>query len=156
MKPTLPAVLIAASVALCAAWAGVAHSEPEPQTPPLAVHMPWKAAGLTERQAAAHLLNRFAFGPRPGEVDAVVKMGLDRWIDRQLAADLPDAKSLEDLRELPALGMTTAQIFKTYPPAGMILVQAKQAGIIPDDIKKGISRPRIRRTTRSARSSRPR
>jgi uncharacterized protein (DUF1800 family) len=135
MRSKLPAILIAASAALCATWAGVAHSEPETRT--LAVHMPWKAAGLTERQAAAHLLNRFAFGPRPGEVDAVVKMGLDRWMDRQLAADLPDAKSLEDLRELPALGMTTAQIYKTYPPAGMILIQAKQAGIIPDDIKKG-------------------
>jgi uncharacterized protein (DUF1800 family) len=134
MKPTLPAILIAASVALCAAWAGVAHSESQT---PLAVHMPWKAAGLSDRQAAAHLLNRFAFGPRPGEVDAVVKMGLDRWMDRQLAANLSDAKSLEDLRELPALGMTTAQIYKTYPPAGMILLQAKQAGIIPDDIKKG-------------------
>ncbi|HEY0554861.1 MAG TPA: DUF1800 domain-containing protein [Thermoanaerobaculia bacterium] len=138
MKPTLPAILIAASVALCATWAGVAYSEPEPRTPQaLAVHMPWKAAGLSDRQAASHLLNRFAFGPRPGEVDAVVKMGLDRWMDRQLAANLPDAKSLEDLRELPALGMTTAQIYKTYPPAGMILIQAKQAGIIPDDIKKG-------------------
>jgi uncharacterized protein (DUF1800 family) len=137
MKPTLPFILTAASVALCAAWAGVAHSEPEPQTPPLAVHMPWKAAGLTDRQAAAHLLNRFAFGPRPGEVDAVVRMGLDRWMERQLAANLPDAKSLEDLRELPALGMSNEQIFKVYPPAGVILVQAKQAGIIPDDIKKG-------------------
>ena len=137
MKPTLPAILIAASVALCATWAGVALAAEPGTDPPLAVHMPWKAAGLTERQAAAHLLNRFAFGPRPGEVDTVVKMGLDRWMDRQLAANLPDAKSLEDLRELPALGMTTAQIYKTYPPAGMILLQAKQAGIIPDDIKKG-------------------
>jgi uncharacterized protein (DUF1800 family) len=134
MKPTLPALLTAASVALGAAWAGVAHSEP---AKPVAVHMPWKQAGLTERQAAAHLLNRFAFGPRPGEVDAVVRMGLDRWLDRQLASDLPDPKALEDLRELPALNMSTAQIFKTYPPAGTILVQAKLAGIIPDDIKRG-------------------
>jgi uncharacterized protein (DUF1800 family) len=134
MKPTLPALLTAASVALGAAWAGVTHSEP---AKPVAVHMPWKQAGLTERQAAAHLLNRFAFGPRPGEVDAVVRMGLDRWLDRQLASDLPDAKALEDLRELPALNMSTDQIFKTYPPAGTILVQAKLAGILPDDIKRG-------------------
>jgi uncharacterized protein (DUF1800 family) len=133
MKSTLSAVLIAAS-AVGAVWAGVAHSEPEKA---LAVHMPWKQAGLTEKQAAAHLLNRFAFGPRPGEVDAVVKLGLDRWLERQLGADLPDGKVQEDLRELPALGMTTAQILKTYPPAGVILVQAKQAGIIPDDVKKG-------------------
>jgi uncharacterized protein (DUF1800 family) len=134
MKSTLPTALIAAAVAVCAAWAGVAHSEPEK---PLAVHMPWKQAGLTERQAAAHLLNRFAFGPRPGEVDAVVKMGLDRWMERQLGADLPDGKTQEDLRELPALNMTTAQIFKTYPPAGIVLAQAKQAGVIPADIKRG-------------------
>ncbi len=86
MKPNLSAVLIAASVAVCAVWAGVAHSEPEK---PLAVHMPWKQAGLTENQAAAHLLNRFAFGPRPGEVDAVVKMGLDRWLERQLGGRPP-------------------------------------------------------------------
>jgi uncharacterized protein (DUF1800 family) len=134
MKSTLSAVLIASAVAAGAVWTGVAHSEPET---PLAVHMPWKQAGLTERQAASHLLNRFAFGPRPGEVDAVVKLGLDRWLERQLGAALPDGKVQEDLRELPALGMTTAQIFKTYPPAGVILVQAKQAGIIPDDVKKG-------------------
>src|SRR5579864_6139505 len=36
------------------------------------LRLPWKEAGLTERQAAAHLLNRFAFGPRPGEIDQVV------------------------------------------------------------------------------------
>jgi len=134
MKVTVPAVLLAAAVAVCAAWTGVSHSDTEK---PASVHMPWKAAGLTERQAAAHLLNRFAFGPRPGEVDAVVKMGLDRWFERQLGAGLADAKVQEDLRDLPALGMTTAQIFQTYPPAGMVLAQAKQAGIIPEGVKKG-------------------
>jgi uncharacterized protein (DUF1800 family) len=147
MKPHLPAVLIAASVAVCAVWAGVAYSEPEK---PLAVHMPWKQAGLTEKQAAAHLLNRFAFGPRPGEVDAVVKLGLDRWLERQLGADLPDGKVQEDLRALPALGMSTAQIFKTYPPVGVILVEAKQAGIIPDDVRKGDLKKKENEEQRSA------
>jgi uncharacterized protein (DUF1800 family) len=134
MRPTLPAALLATAVAVCGAWAGVSYSDtPKPQT----VHMPWKQAGLTERQAASHLLNRFAFGPRPGEVDAVVKLGLDRWFERQLAADQPDAKAQADLRGLPALGMTTAEVFKTYPPAGMVLVAAKQAGVIPEGIKQG-------------------
>ncbi|MEO6196051.1 MAG: DUF1800 domain-containing protein [Thermoanaerobaculia bacterium] len=147
MKPTLPAVLIAASVAVCAVWAGVAHGEPEK---PLAVHMPWKQAGLTEKQAAAHLLNRFAFGSRPGEVDAVVKMGLDRWLERQLGANLPDGKVQEDLRALPALGMSTAEIFKTYPPVGLVLIQAKEAGVIPDDVKKGDLKKKENEEQRSA------
>ena len=147
MKPTLPAVLIAASVAVCAVWAGVAHGEPEK---PLAVHMPWKQAGLSEKQAAAHLLNRFAFGPRPGEVDAVVKMGLDRWLERQLGADLPDGRVAEDLRDLPALGMSTAEIFKTYPPVGLVLIQAREAGVIPDDVKKGDLKKKENEAQRSA------
>jgi uncharacterized protein (DUF1800 family) len=132
-KPS--AVLLATAILAIggASWAGVAASSTEKAT----VHMPWKQAGLSERQAASHLLNRFAFGPRAGEVDAVVKMGLDRWFERQLGADLPDAKALEDLRDLPALTMSTAQILKTYPPAGVVLAQAKQAGILPDDVKRG-------------------
>lgn len=147
MKSTFPAVLLAASVAACAIWAGVAHGEAEK---PLALHMPWKQAGLTEKQAAAHLLNRFAFGPRPGEVDAVVKVGLDRWLERQLGADLPDGKVQEDLRALPALGMSTEQIFKTYPPVGLVLTQAREAGAIPDDVRKGDLKKKENEEQRSA------
>jgi uncharacterized protein (DUF1800 family) len=33
---------------------------------------------------AAHALNRMTFGPRPGDVDRVLRMGLDHWIDQQL------------------------------------------------------------------------
>ncbi|HYP86590.1 MAG TPA: DUF1800 family protein, partial [Polyangiaceae bacterium] len=34
---------------------------------------------------ARHVLNRFAFGPRPGEVERVARLGAQRWIDEQLA-----------------------------------------------------------------------
>jgi uncharacterized protein (DUF1800 family) len=33
---------------------------------------------------AVHVLNRLAFGPRPGEVERVRKMGVQRWIEQQL------------------------------------------------------------------------
>jgi hypothetical protein len=32
-----------------------------------------------------HLLNRCAFGPRPGEVERVARMGSERWLEEQLA-----------------------------------------------------------------------
>ena len=32
------------------------------------VALPYRDAGLTEREAAAHLLNRFTFGPTPGQI----------------------------------------------------------------------------------------
>jgi uncharacterized protein (DUF1800 family) len=34
---------------------------------------------------ARHLLNRFAFGPRPGEVERVARLGAERWLAEQLA-----------------------------------------------------------------------
>jgi uncharacterized protein (DUF1800 family) len=100
------------------------------------VHLPWKEAGLNEREAAAHLLNRFAYGPRPGQVDEVVKMGLDRWFERQLAASLPDPRVAEDLRALPALTLSSTDIARTYPNPGEVLREAKKAGMIPDGIEK--------------------
>ncbi|HEX9940816.1 MAG TPA: DUF1800 domain-containing protein [Thermoanaerobaculia bacterium] len=131
MKAACLTALTVAVLAVCAAWGGATIDEKPPT-----VHLPWKEAGLTERQAAAHLLNRFAFGPRPGEVDAAVKMGLDRWFERQLAGGLPDGRVEDDLRRLPALRLSTAEILETYPPPGMVLMQAKQAGILPDDARR--------------------
>jgi uncharacterized protein (DUF1800 family) len=129
MKAALLTASMIAGVALCA-WA---IDTEKPST----LHMPWKEAGLTDKQAAAHLLNRFAFGPRPGEVDAVVKIGLERWFERQLAGGLPDGGMEEDLRRLPALRMSNAEIVKTYPPPGLVLYQAKEAGVLPEDVVRG-------------------
>ena len=36
---------------------------------------------------AAHVLNRLTFGPRPGDVERVLAVGIDRWIARQLEPD---------------------------------------------------------------------
>jgi uncharacterized protein (DUF1800 family) len=95
-----------------------------------AERLPWREAGLTERQAAAHLLNRFAFGPRPGEVDQVVAMGLDRWVERQLAADLPDPNLDARLRDLPALALSQADMVRIYRNPNQILQQAVKEGVI--------------------------
>ncbi len=42
------------------------------------------AAPLTPDQQAVHVLNRLAFGPRPGDVERVQHMGVQRYIDEQL------------------------------------------------------------------------
>lgn len=43
-----------------------------------------------EAEAAHHLLNRAAFGARPGEAEAVANEGLFAWLDRQLAFEQLD------------------------------------------------------------------
>ncbi len=41
-------------------------------------------AALTDRERVIHALNRLSFGPRLGDVDAVMAQGLDAWIEDQL------------------------------------------------------------------------
>src|SRR6188768_2165302 len=43
---------------------------------------------------ARHVLNRFAFGPRPGEVERVARSGAKRWLEEQLAGP-PESPLLE-------------------------------------------------------------
>ncbi|MBC7654827.1 MAG: DUF1800 domain-containing protein, partial [Oligoflexus sp.] len=44
----------------------------------------YKKAGLTDREAALHLLNRFTYGVRTKDIDNALKMGLDNWLNQQL------------------------------------------------------------------------
>jgi uncharacterized protein (DUF1800 family) len=70
---------------------------------------------LTERQRALHALNRLAFGPRPGDVDAVVKDGVDRWIEQQLHPEaIPDRAVEARIGVLPTMKLSNAQIVRTY------------------------------------------
>jgi uncharacterized protein (DUF1800 family) len=101
----------------------------EPVSQTSTYRFPWKEAGLTEREAAAHLLNRFSYGPRPGEIHRVLKMGLERWFERQLAGRQAEPR-LEILDELPVLRMSASRIARTYPTPGMVLVEARRAGVI--------------------------
>jgi uncharacterized protein (DUF1800 family) len=46
--------------------------------------LPAGAAPPTAEQQAVHVLNRLAFGPRPGDIARVTRMGVQRYIDTQL------------------------------------------------------------------------
>src|SRR2546430_11434518 len=48
------------------------------------------SAQLSPHDSAVHALDRLAYGPRPGEVDAVAAGGVMNWIDRQLSPDQVD------------------------------------------------------------------
>src|SRR5260370_22965156 len=50
--------------------------------------------GLSARDSALHVLNRLAYGPRPGEVARVAATGVMPWIDQQLAPDRIDDAAL--------------------------------------------------------------
>ena len=95
--------------------------------------MPWKKAGLTERQAAAHLLDRFTFGSKPGQIDEVVKKGLENWFAEQLDGKLNDDALNERLKEYDALSLSNEQVLTTFPRNAKILRQAIEEGVISKD-----------------------
>ncbi|HWB92404.1 MAG TPA: DUF1800 domain-containing protein [Puia sp.] len=94
---------------------------------------PWQRAGLTERQAAAHLLSRFTYGATPGEVDAVVKMGLENWFAQQLAAQLPDDSLDRILSRYDALALSNSEVVETYPRNGQVIRMAIRDGVVDKD-----------------------
>jgi uncharacterized protein (DUF1800 family) len=97
---------------------------------------PFRQAGLTERQAAAHLLSRFTYGATPGQVDAVVKMGLESWWAQQLAADLPDDSLAPCLSRYDALQLTNQQVAALYPRTGQVARMAIKDGVVDKDSVK--------------------
>jgi len=65
---------------------------------------------------ALHVLNRLAFGPRPGDVDRVMKMGVDAYIDQQLHPEtIPMPRELsERLAKLSEGEMSQPDLITTY------------------------------------------
>lgn len=80
------------------------------------------AAALSKDQKVLHVLNRLGFGPSPGEVEKVRKMGIEKYIELQLNPEKIDDSALEaKLRRIEVTRMTTDQIFAKYPNPGAIL-----------------------------------
>jgi uncharacterized protein (DUF1800 family) len=97
---------------------------------------PYQQQGLTERQAAAHLLSRFTYGATPGEIDAVVKSGLENWFNQQLNAGLPDDSLNQLLAQYDALKLSNTQVVTEYPKNAQVLRMAISAGLVNKDSVK--------------------
>ena len=73
---------------------------------------------LTPEQKIIHALNRLTFGPKPGDIGSVQRIGLHQWIELQLhPEEIPENPVLaERLKPLGTLGMTVAEIVSKYTP----------------------------------------
>lgn len=84
---------------------------------------------LTTREQAHHVLNRLAFGPRPGDVDRVLAVGVDRWIDQQLRPErIADGNTERLLASFPTLRQGASQLLREYPPLAAQQLQARLRG----------------------------
>src|SRR5437660_8834295 len=93
------------------------------------------AAKLNEDQRILHVLNRLGFGARPGDVERVKAMGLDKYVEQQLLPEKIDDSATEARwHNLESLRMTTAELYEKYPQPGQLLKQLQKRNDLPADL----------------------
>ena len=138
------AIILAASAALAAPRSASALSSGE--RPSKTIALPKAFTGglpitkLSEDEAILHALNRLAYGPRPGDVQRIKRMGLEKWIDEQLDPDSIDDSALDKrLGRYPTLAMSSQQLLEDFPPPAQA---AKAQGVTKDEYKQQMQEKR--------------
>jgi len=103
MKRWLPMIAAAALVASTPHWGSA--SGPFEQR-------------LSQDRQIMQALNRLTFGPRPGDVEEVRRLGVAKWIELQLHPDrIPENPGLDEkLKPLETLRMNLPEIVEKYTP----------------------------------------
>ena len=109
--------------------------------PEVAPAFPPASSGPREQspgQQVTQLLNRLTFGARPGDVDRVREMGVDRWIAWQLQPERIDDDAAERFfAGFESYHLSAAELQQRYPPRNQLLkrVGARDDGgrLSPED-----------------------
>jgi uncharacterized protein (DUF1800 family) len=101
---------------------------------------------LSKDRLVVHVLNRLAFGPRPGDIERVGRLGVERWIRQQLQPHLLEENPLVGarLRPLATLTLATWQIYETYQTP----LQAALAGsirVVPRPLSQLVSAEQLQK-----------
>ena len=102
---------------------------------------------MDEQKQAVHALNRLTFGPRPGDVDHVLAIGVDKWIDQQLHPEKIDDSALDArLSPFRTLHMDTREIVENFPSEQMIKAVADGKQSLPSDpLKRAVYQAQLDR-----------
>ncbi|HST79273.1 MAG TPA: DUF1800 family protein, partial [Verrucomicrobiae bacterium] len=93
-----------------------------------------KPAQMPEDKQIIHALNRFTFGIRPGDVERVRAMGLDKWFEEQLHPDKINDKALEArLAPLRTIRMSSREMVENFPPGQVLKAVENGRRSMPHD-----------------------
>jgi len=95
------------------------------------------APQVDERARAVQALNRLTFGPRPGDLERVLAIGVDKWIDQQLHPASVDDHGLDmRLAQFRTLRMSTVELAENFPANAVIRQLAEGKRALPSDPEK--------------------
>jgi uncharacterized protein (DUF1800 family) len=87
-----------------------------------------------EHRRTVHALDRLTFGPRPGDVDTVLAMGVDKWIELQLHPDKIDDSAMQArLEQYRTLRMSSREMATDFPPNPVLKAAMEGKVAIPND-----------------------
>jgi uncharacterized protein (DUF1800 family) len=91
---------------------------------------------LTEDQKILHVLNRLGFGARPGDVERVKAIGINKYIEQQLnPSAITDSVADAKVKNLDVLQMSNEELFAKYPnPAAVLQVVARNNNLDKSDV----------------------
>ncbi len=76
---------------------------------------------MDEQTRALHGLDRLTFGQRPGDVQAITAMGVDKWIELQLHPEKIDNSAMQErLVAYRTLTMSSREMLLEFPPNPVI------------------------------------
>ncbi len=103
------------------------------------------AGQIPEDKQIVHALNRFTFGVKPGDVERVRTMGLDKWFDEQLHPDKINDSALEArIAPFRTLKMSTREMVENFPDNQVLkAVQNGKMSMPHDSAKKAIYESRM-------------
>jgi uncharacterized protein (DUF1800 family) len=129
MRKLLPAILAVSVIApLHAQKKSTAKLKPPAATKPIPL------VPLDPQEKAQQLLNRFTFGPRPGDLEQVLAITPDKWFEQQLnPASVPDPVLDKRLNDYPTLNMQPDQALLVFPDRGAIQQVAEGKRPYPAD-----------------------
>ncbi|MBX5479146.1 MAG: DUF1800 domain-containing protein [Pyrinomonas methylaliphatogenes] len=94
-----------------------------------------KPSANADDELIIHVLNRLGFGPRPGDVERVRAMGIERYIEEQLHPERIDDSATEArLQNLQAPFMATRELLAKYPNPGQLIRVLDRQGKLPPDL----------------------
>ena len=103
------------------------------------------AAPMEDDKRIVHALNRFTFGVRPGDVERVRAIGLDKWFDEQLHPDKIDDGAVESrLAPFRTLKMSTREMVENFPPPQVLkAIENGRMSMPHDPAKKAVYESRM-------------
>jgi uncharacterized protein (DUF1800 family) len=94
-------------------------------------------ASMDEDRKIVHALNRFTFGARPGDIERVRALGLDKWFDEQLHPEKINDSAMEArLAPFRTLNMSAREMVENFPPPQVLKAIENGRMSMPSDPAK--------------------